>query len=217
MRVDSKDNPPYVEYSKVKRDYKILEYQTQNSGNLYAFVMERSINLISSSGRLGMIVPLSLVATERVNPLQSLLLKNNRANWFSLYDVYPSKIFEGAKQRLTICIVSGEQQQLQIYSTKYNRWKPEERTNLLNNLAYWPSYYDQKNSVFPKLQDKLNESLLKKLSQKESAIYVSDTQNPSFYVHRIPYNYIKAFNFIPYFWNEIDGEKKSEDYKPYTL
>src|SRR5262249_3838568 len=44
-----------------------------------------------------------------------------------------------------------------------------------------------------------------------------DSGAPSFYVHRIPYNYIKAFDFIPYFWNEVDGEKKSEDYKPYCV
>ena len=28
---------------------------------------------------------------------------------------------------------------------------------------------------------------------------------------------MKAIDFIPYFWNERDGEKKSEDYKPYCL
>ena len=37
----------------------------------------------------------------------------------------------------------------------------------------------------------------------------------SFYVHRIPYNYIKAVDFVPYFRNEVDGRKKSEDYKPF--
>ena len=48
-------------------------------------------------------------------------------------------------------------------------------------------------------------------------MYVEVASRVSFYVHRIPYNYIKAFNFIPFFWNEIDGQKKSEDYKPYCL
>jgi hypothetical protein len=28
---------------------------------------------------------------------------------------------------------------------------------------------------------------------------------------------VKAVNFVPYFWNEVDGLKKSEDYKPYVL
>jgi len=47
--------------------------------------------------------------------------------------------------------------------------------------------------------------------------YAAPHDHPSFYVHRIPYNYVKAFNFVPYFWNEVDGEKKSEDYKPYRV
>ena len=29
--------------------------------------------------------------------------------------------------------------------------------------------------------------------------------------------YVKCFDFVPYFWNEADGIKKSEDYKPYVL
>ncbi|HDZ85270.1 MAG TPA: hypothetical protein ENH35_01815 [Candidatus Moranbacteria bacterium] len=29
--------------------------------------------------------------------------------------------------------------------------------------------------------------------------------------------YVKCFNFIPFFWNEVDGEKKSEDYKRYEF
>jgi methylase of polypeptide subunit release factors len=39
-------NPPYVEYPKVKNTYQIRHYQTEQSGNLYAFVLERSTSLI---------------------------------------------------------------------------------------------------------------------------------------------------------------------------
>ena len=34
-------NPPYVEYSKVKKEYQIKAYKTENCGNLYAYVIER--------------------------------------------------------------------------------------------------------------------------------------------------------------------------------
>ena len=37
-------NPPYVEYSKVN-DYKIRNYSTEECGNLYAFIVERSFAL----------------------------------------------------------------------------------------------------------------------------------------------------------------------------
>ena len=35
-------NPPYVEYSKVRKDYTLRNYATERAGNLYTFVMERS-------------------------------------------------------------------------------------------------------------------------------------------------------------------------------
>jgi hypothetical protein len=212
-------NPPYVEYSKVKKDYNILDYRTESCGNIYAFVMERSLNLLVNAGTFGMIVPLSLVATERMNSLQDLITKSQRSAWFSLYDVYPCKVFEGAKQRLTIALASGKaiQPQSKLFSTKYNRWRPEARPHLLQSLSYWLSYHDQKLSVIPKLYDKVTEVILNKIMQKEPVQYINSGPKISFYVHRIPYNYVKAFDFTPYFWNEVDGEKKSEDYKPYYL
>ena len=55
-------NPPYVEYSKVKKQYAVIEYQTEKCGNLYAMSIERSFDL--SKGPVGMIVQLPLVCTE---------------------------------------------------------------------------------------------------------------------------------------------------------
>ena len=49
-------NPPYVEYSKAKKDYTVKGYETESCGNLYAMVWELSLNL-SSSGYIGFIVP----------------------------------------------------------------------------------------------------------------------------------------------------------------
>jgi len=59
-------NPPYVEYSKVKDDdYSIRGYSTQNCGNLYAFMSERSISLLAARGRFAMIIPVASVCTDR--------------------------------------------------------------------------------------------------------------------------------------------------------
>ena len=129
-------NPPYVEYSKVKSDYSVRGYATENCGNLYAFAMERSMKVLKGSGRFGMIVPLSLVSTERMSSLQSLIVNSQRSLWLSLYDVYPCKLFEGAKQRLTIALIGESTNHVRIFTTKYNRWKPDERPSapLTRNL-----------------------------------------------------------------------------------
>jgi len=208
-------NPPYVEFSKVRGQYKILGLKTEKCGNLYAFTVERSLYVMANSGRLGLIVPLSIATTDRMNPLQELLLKSKLCLWFSHYDVYPSKLFDGGKQRLTILVLSILKHDSYVFTTRYNRWRPEERECLFYNLHYTKGFYDAQHLSIPKLEGKIDLSILEKLNNQHPAQVISDSTNPSFFVHRIPYNYIKAFNFIPHFWNTIDGQKKSEDYKPY--
>src|SRR2546423_9597658 len=54
-------NPPYVEYSSVKKQYAIQGYQTERCGNLYALVVERVIALVQDRGRVGVIIPVASV------------------------------------------------------------------------------------------------------------------------------------------------------------
>ncbi len=74
-------NPPYVEYSKVKKDYTILNYKTEECGNLFAYTLERSNSIIHPSGNLGMIIPLSFVSTERMKEVQSLFVESQRRRY----------------------------------------------------------------------------------------------------------------------------------------
>lgn len=215
-------NPPYVEYKEIKKNYQIKGYFTEKSGNIYAFVMDRSLNIISPNGYCGLIVPLSLVATERMSALQKLLIKKSTNTWLSLFDVYPSKLFDGAKQRLSITISTNKSQKNTLtakcsYCTKYNRWYQNERDSLFQNLAYSDAEYQFELSAFPKFGQQVAKSIFEKISIKKPMQFIEKTNQVSFYVHRIPYNFVKAVNFVPYFWNEVDGQKKSEDYKPYCL
>ena len=52
-------NPPYVEYSKVRETYKVKDYATEKCGNLYAFVMERSLKIANQNSFVGFIIPIS--------------------------------------------------------------------------------------------------------------------------------------------------------------
>ena len=65
-------NPPYVEYSKIKDQYSINGYLTEDCGNLYAFVIERCTTFLRKQGYIGMIVQLPLVCTDRMIPLQTI-------------------------------------------------------------------------------------------------------------------------------------------------
>ncbi|MDR1268499.1 MAG: Eco57I restriction-modification methylase domain-containing protein, partial [Planctomycetaceae bacterium] len=55
-------NPPYVEYTKVKKEYQIKNYKTEKCGNLYGFIIERAIQ-ISQTNLLGFIIPLAAFGT----------------------------------------------------------------------------------------------------------------------------------------------------------
>jgi Eco57I restriction endonuclease. len=210
-------NPPYVEYSKIRKEYTLKGYKTIDCGNIYAFVCERTYTIKSKAGRIGLIIPLSVVSTERMKVLQSIVSQNENDAWMSSFDVYPSKLFEGAKQRLTILLTSPNSDKHALFSSKYHRWKNAERDYLFKNLSYWNTFHDHKLCVIPKLGKQLEESILNKINRFKPAYFMKRTTGTPFYVHRIPYNYVKAVNFVPYFWNEVDGEKKSEDYKPYYL
>ena len=93
-------NPPYVEYNKkdkttglaVSDIYKLYGFQTIECGNLYAFVLERSI-IIGAHNIMGMIIPTSSLTTNRMLPLQNILVQNQL--YHSTYGFRPAKLFDG--------------------------------------------------------------------------------------------------------------------------
>ena len=93
-------NPPYVEYSKVKKDYQIEGYETEKCGNLYAFMIERSLQLLQKEGQTGMIIPLAAISTERMRAVQKLFTENAATLWVSSYAMRPAKLFAGVDQHL---------------------------------------------------------------------------------------------------------------------
>ena len=210
-------NPPYVELYTVNKQYQTRGFTTTACGNLYALCTERAFTLLHQRAKFSFIVPLSLQTTTRMKSLQELLVEEKRHTYLSTFDVYPSKLFEGSKQRLCILILSERINKARYWTTFYNRWNPEARSTLFSNLRYHGSYLWKNLSLVPKIGDRIAEQVLRKLNQFGPALYKKHPIVPSCYVHRIPYNYIKAFDFVPYFWSEAEGQKKSEDYKPYQL
>jgi len=162
-----------------------------------------------------LIVPLSVFATERMRPIQSLLNKGKELLVLSHFDVYPSKLFEGAKQRLTI-IIRSNREAPNFVTSSYQRWFGPFRDQLFQTLSFWPAHYFPSSGSLEKISGETHSSALNKLRSFPLGSIRESRVSPGFYVHRIPYNYVKALNFVPYFWNETAGEKKSEDYKPYA-
>ena len=208
-------NPPYVEYSKVKKQYIVNEYKTEKCGNLYAMSIERSFDL--SKGTVGMIVQLPLVCTDRMIPAQSLFKTRNRKSWFANFDDRPGKLFDDLQHiRATIFLSTTENDQdmAMLYATKYNRWFTEVRSILFEGIVYEDITDICAKGAFPKIADSIGRRVVNKLKNAKKSVLSFKTGKYLCYFHNSPQYWIRATDFVPYFWNEQDGEKISTHVKP---
>ena len=198
-------NPPYVEYSKVREQYTVRGYQTENCGNLYAAIIERSLLLSSpGSGYLGLIVPLSICGSERFSNLRSKISLCTSQLWLSNFEIFPAKLFEGAFQRLTIVLATNKNVQTKLYVTKIQRWYASERSHLIDTIRYSEAKRTVKPHVFPKLASSIQEMLLQRVLRKAKGISLAmklcSQKTDHFVYYQEATNYwIKATCNIPFY------------------
>ena len=213
-------NPPYVEYTKIKGKYSVIDFKTIDCGNIYTIVIEQSMKLISSKGIISMIVPMSITSSQRTSTLQKMLMKFCNS-WISNFEggSNPSVIFNGVKQNLTIIILKSAKSP-KVFSTKLQRCYSTERNALFQLIEYSKISRTFIGYGIPKYSTTIEEKILCKLFEKgKLGLLISGNSNHSLYVHRIAGSgyHIKCFDFVPYFANERDGIKRSEDYKLYRF
>jgi hypothetical protein len=173
-------NPPYVEYSQVRDTYAIQNDQfiTAQTGNLYAFIFERAQRLVRGRGFSGFIVPISSVSTPRMEGFVEAMKRLTAITWISNYAVRPSKLFVGVDMNLTIIVsqVTKKVSQRIEYTTTYQRWNPEYREFLFQNISYIQVSDFQRLFKFavPKLRSDLERQIMTKVyGQKRTLELVS--------------------------------------------
>ncbi|MBU1717410.1 MAG: Eco57I restriction-modification methylase domain-containing protein, partial [Proteobacteria bacterium] len=197
-------NPPYVEYSKVKKDYQIKEFRTEGCGNLYVFVLERCNQFIDQTGWLGMILPLSICSGERMSELRSLSMCSFKNLYLSNFEIFPSKLFEGAFQRLTI--LTGSQKKETIPSsrfvTKLHRWYSIERENLINKINYSEIIEEEALPLFGKYQSDNSLGIINHITKQKKTIahFCVKTRLNCFIYYQEATNYwMKASIRVPFY------------------
>lgn len=209
-------NPPYVEYSAVSGEYSLRNFRTLSCGNLYAFVIERGFSCIKTSGRVGMIVQLPIVCTDRMKALRGVCLEQNSSIWFSSFDDRPARLFDGLEHvRATVFVSKQGKSSVEVYSSKYNRWYSEMRVALTECLVYEGVGRLLLSTAIPKIGDSLGDGILKKLMSLELRGGQSDlsAQRVCVFFHNAPQYWIRSMTFAPYFWNQRDGECLSTQIK----
>src|SRR6266446_6976391 len=129
-------NPPYVEYKEVKGDYRIRGYKTEECGNLYAFMWERSVALTHSTARIGLIIPVASICTDGYATLRQVWLSSGNAV-VSNFNDRPGKLFDGLEHiRLAIVLLEKSKAATKrVYTTTYNKWFSEAREYLFSSLS----------------------------------------------------------------------------------
>lgn len=216
-------NPPYVEYNKKVKGlaisdlYKLENYKTLSCGNMYAYVMERSKEIMTGNAYISMIVPLSGHSTERMAPLVT-----NFYEKFGLHlhlnlsaDAHPQKLFEGVKFRLSIFFATNNGKGR--YSTKYTRWQAEERKFLFQALIHFNNIEDyQYQNIIPKIPSPLFINIVKKINADKTPYFIN-TGNYKCLYHNTPVNWIRSHSFVPYFCSERDGKGITTQLKTLTF
>ncbi len=211
-------NPPYVEYSKVRKDYQVKGLSLERCGNLYALFTERSLDLLTVNRRFGFIVQAPIVSTQRMAPLRALLHKRSDFNTFATFDDRPSKLFQGI-DHCRVCIVLSRIDDSDTAgltaATRYHKWYKEESSTLLDLVRYEFISVPRPEVVIPKFRSGTELNIYDKVLNQPAILEDMMASKPT--KHRIYYKITGVghwFTFTtspPRFWRDgIEGSSTRE-------
>ncbi|MGN0783979.1 MAG: Eco57I restriction-modification methylase domain-containing protein [Christensenellales bacterium] len=207
-------NPPYVESSKINLDINQYgEYKTKRCGNLYAYILENSFNLLKENSYLGMIVPISITSTQRMESLRNLLFEKCESIYIANFSDRPACLFTGVHQKLSIVFAKKTKplNGCKLYTSTYKHWSKNERATLFDSISYCRT---TKNFVqcsgIAKVGDDIKLSILKKVLDNTSSFddLISQKENDNkIYINQRMTFWAKCFS----------SPEPSKEYKTYCI
>ena len=187
-------NPPYLEIREV--NYIPRKFESSESGAIHAMCIEQSLQLLHRCGCMSMIVPLSLISTQRMEPVQKLLEQERNA-WYGNYSWRPGKLFDTVNRALTIFVVTPSTDG-KTFSTNYQKWNSDSRDFLLLNLSFMEVIRQRPAFWVPKLGQPVEISMLQKFQSIKTVISnVSANTNHRVYYRTTGGLYWKVFTDFP--------------------
>ena len=152
-------NPPYVATKSL--NYSVVHHTGTHYPDIYAHVLEKSLELTSTNGRCGMILPLSMTFSRDFSPLREVV-RQWGTSWQSSFDNIPASLFAGVSQRCTILL--GTRGDREALTTRLYRWRALSRPSLLANVRFVPMNrdFDPGPRGFPRLNSLQGARLLHK-------------------------------------------------------
>ncbi|MEN6510360.1 MAG: DNA methyltransferase [Chloroherpetonaceae bacterium] len=203
-------NPPYVEYTKkdkktkssVSDIYKLLNFRTINSSNLFSFTIEKANLLNKEMGFNGFIVPLSATSTATMLPLRNLIFNNVFYSWNSYYSAsdQPASLFSGVRHRLLITInLKKSNNDGTKFSTNFLKWFSEERCNLFESIISYQNLTKNKLIENSKISNSIEIKIMNSIFKKKILENSFGNGKYPVYYHNAPVHWGKVFDFVPYF------------------
>jgi hypothetical protein len=193
-------NPPYVVNAPDKVAYQIREnlFTTYSCKNLYAIVYERSLNLAHSTSSLGLIVQLTALSSEKMRPLQDLLIQRG----FLLAPSFPRRpesIFDGVEMPVTILI--SRAQDIGTFTSRVCRFYTEERPFALSVMALSNHNARLHGHRIGKIGTQLEVGIFEKLQAAKlqlGSLATRASEHPMYYQEACRY-WVKACKGYPFF------------------
>jgi hypothetical protein len=163
-------NPPWKEYSAVKKVYTVRGYRSESCGNLHGICTERALQLRNTVGALSFIVQLPLVSSSRMSTVREILKERSAVLHVIPFDDRPGKLFEGLQHCRSVIFLSfggraGDVGQLR--TARYQRWHTEARPVLFDSIEY--ARVDEVPlfpGLFPKFASDLEDEVFQKIKRR---------------------------------------------------
>ena len=131
-------NPPYINVKRVD-EYSWRGYITQDSPDLYALCVERSLQLIEPSPRFAMVLPISMQFGIKFAGARRNVMNNLPKIWVSTYRKRPDSLFPKTQLHGHVILIGGGQASINysyISVTRFHTWIKPYRPYLFDNMRY---------------------------------------------------------------------------------
>lgn len=221
-------NPPYVRERSAGRP-DLASLMTLACDNTYAWVLERALEAVAPGGRLGMVLPVSLLSGDAFEPCRKLLDRDCSRLWAASFDAVPSTLFPGVVQRLAI--VTGERRRIddqrdgddphaaRWHVTRYHKWRASERAALLGQVSYVERPPQSVNGAVAKVGTMIEHDILEQLFAHPPAGHLllrrahADGTNRFWYKRRWSY-FLLFTNFVPPIVDSDGTPRMPTEFKP---
>ncbi len=195
-------NPPYVVYPNRNVSYRVLDsrFETINARNLYVYFFEQSLRLAKETANVGLIVQLTAMSSERIEPLQTLLQR--RGAFYAVpFPRRPQSVFTDVEMPVVILISTPLPLEPKFITANVNRFYSQERPHVTETLRLVQHGIRQNRHRLAKVGSTLEIDLYDEIAAQPNvlgALACGDSEWSMYYQEACRY-WLKAIRGAPFF------------------